>query len=113
MAHRRQRRRPGSTPEARENQLVSSAYDLAEKRILDGTASAQEVVHFLKKGSPREQVEVERLRNENELLRAKVENMASAKRIEELYSAALDAMRGYAGQIVEEEEDLGEIDYDH
>ena len=113
MPKGRQRRRPASTPEARENQLISSTYDLVEKRILDGTASAQETVHFLRKGSPREQLELERLRNENEVLRAKVESMASAKRVEELYTQALEAMRSYAGQPIETAEDLGELDYEN
>jgi len=42
-------------------------------------------------------LEQERLLRENELLNARVEQLASAKRVEDLYSAALDAMRAYAG----------------
>jgi hypothetical protein len=46
------------------------------------------------------------LSRENELLNAKVEHMASAKRVEELYETALNAMRAYAGQdiLTEDEE---------
>lgn len=91
-------RRPQSTPEGRENQLVSMAVDLAEKQLEAGTASAQVISHFLKQGSIREQLEQERLIRENELLKAKVDQMASTKRIEELYEVALNAMRTYAGQ---------------
>ena len=94
----RRRRRPGTTPEARENQLVALAVDRAEQQIRDGTASAQVITHFLKLGSTREFLEQERLRHENELLEAKREAIASAQRVEELYKTALDAMRTYAGQ---------------
>lgn len=94
----RRRGRPATTPENRENQLVSLAVDLAEKQMIEGTASAQVMTHYLKLGSTREKLEQERLQKENELLNAKVEQLASAKRVEELYSEALNAMRSYAGQ---------------
>jgi hypothetical protein len=77
--------------------MVSLAYDLAEKRMEAGTASAQEVTHFLKLGSSREYLEQERLRNENLLTQAKIELMASQQRQEELIADALNAMRGYQG----------------
>lgn len=100
-------RRPATSPQARENQMVSLAYDLAEKRMKAGTASAQEVTHFLKLGSSREMLEQERLRNENELTQAKIEMMASQQRQEELIADALNAMRGYTGQEpVEDYEDF-------
>jgi hypothetical protein len=99
----RRRRRTALTDEGREQQLVSSAIDLAEKQLTEGTASAQVITHYLKLGSTRERLEQERLRNENELLKSKVESLASAKRVEELYGEALRAMRQYAGQDVEEE----------
>lgn len=105
MATNKRKRRPATTPEARENQMISSAIDLAERQLLEGTASAQVITHYLKLGSTREALEQERLSNENAVLRAKVEAMASAKRVEELYEAALNAMRNYAGKEVEEYED--------
>ena len=92
------RRRPATTPEARENQLVDLAYSLAEKQLRDGTATSQTIIHYLKLGSSRERLEQKRLENENKLLDAKVESMKSAKRVEELYEEALNAMRSYAGQ---------------
>lgn len=94
--------RPATTPENRENQLVSLAIDLVEKQLAQGTASAQVITHYLKLGSTREKLEQERLSRENELLRAKVESLASAKRVEQLYEEALKAMRAYAGQDVED-----------
>lgn len=92
------KRRPARTPEARENQLISLAVDLTERQLRDGTASSQVISHYLKLGSSRERLEQERLKNENILLEAKAEALASARRVEELYSKALNAMRTYAGQ---------------
>lgn len=91
------RSRPALTPEARENQLISLAVDLAEQQLRDGTASSQVISHYLKLGSTRASLEKEKLERENELLRAKTENLESSKRIEELYKDALDAMKKYSG----------------
>jgi len=93
------RRPPATTPEGRENQLISLAVDLAEKQILDGTASAQVISHFLKLGSTRERLEQQRLVQEVKLTQAKIEAMASAGRIEELYTEAIAAMRSYGGKL--------------
>ena len=64
--------RPALTPEAREGQLIALATDLVEQRLRDGTATSQEVVHFLRLGSMRERLEREKLENENILLGAGV-----------------------------------------
>ena len=90
--------RPALTPEARENQLISLAVDLVEQRLIDGTASSQETTHFLKLGSTKAQAELEKLRLENELVKAKTEAYKSAKRVEELYTDAIKAFRRYNGQ---------------
>ena len=90
--------RPALTPEARENQMISLAVDLAEKQLQEGTASSQVITHFLKLGSTKERLEKEKLIEENKLLKAKTENIQSMKRVEELYIKALNAMRDYSGQ---------------
>ena len=90
--------RPALSPEARENQLISLAVDLVEQRLLDGTASSQEVTHFLKLGSMKERLEREKLEEENKLLKARTEQIQSMKRVEELYEEAIKAMRNYGGQ---------------
>lgn len=106
MAEGRPRRRPpATTPEARENQLVSLAFDLAEQQLREGNASAQVTSHYLKLGTAREKLELEKLRKQNELLKNQSEAMASGKVVEELYSKALNAMRSYQGQEVEDEEE--------
>ena len=90
------RPKPASSPEARETQLISYAINLAEQQLLDGTASSQVITHYLKLGSMKEQLEMEKLREENKLLKAKTEMLESAKRTEELYLQALAAMKSYS-----------------
>lgn len=92
-----QKRRPALSPEARENQMVSLAVDLAEKQLMEGTASSQVITHYLKLGSTKERLEKEKLERENELLRAKADAIQSSQRVEELYMNALNAMRNYSG----------------
>ena len=46
-----------STPGARESQVIAKAYDLAERRIMEGTASDTLIREFIKLGSPKEQIE--------------------------------------------------------
>lgn len=89
--------RPALTPEARENQLISLANDLAEKQLREGTASSQVITHYLKMGSEKERLERERLEEENKLLRAKTEALQSQKNMEERYIEAINAMKRYSG----------------
>jgi hypothetical protein len=95
------RRRPATTPEAREQEMVSMAMELAENQIREGTASSQVITHFLKAGSLREQLEQERIAHENALLQVKKEALESAKRVEAMYAEALNAMRSYSGQLTD------------
>lgn len=92
------RYRPATTPDERENQLISLASDLAETQLRSGTASSQVVTHFLKLGSSRERLEQKRLEQENLLISAKIEQMASQDRIEGLYAQAMAAFGVYSGQ---------------
>lgn len=92
------KRRPALSNEARENQMISLAIDLAEQQLMDGTASSQVITHYLKLGSTKERLEKEKLAKENELLKAKAEAIRSADKIEELYNNAIKAMRSYSGQ---------------
>lgn len=90
--------RPALTPEARENQLISLAVDLAERQLQDGTASSQVITHYLKLGTSKEKIEKEILEKQKDLITAKTEALKSAKRVEELYAKAIKAMRSYSGQ---------------
>ena len=92
------RRRPATTPEELENEMIGLAFDATRRRIQDGDASSQEIVHFLKLGSSREKLEQQRIEHENELTKVKIEAAAGQQRIEALYADAINAMRSYAGQ---------------
>lgn len=96
-SRKEQSKRPALSPEARENQLIAMAYDLAEQHLRDGTATSQEITHFLKLGSTKERIEKEILEKQKDLITAKTENLQSQARIEELYTNALNAMRIYNG----------------
>ena len=98
-------RRPALTPEARENQMISLAVDLAEKQLQEGTASSQVITHFLKLATAKERIEREILEKQKDLITAKTEALQSAKRIEELYTNALNAMKNYSGQGADDPED--------
>lgn len=90
--------RPALTPEARENQLIALAVDLAEKQLIEGTASSQVITHYLKLGSTKEKIEKEILEQQKELISAKTQSLKSMARVEELYSEAISAMKRYSGQ---------------
>lgn len=104
--------RPALTPEARENQLIYLATELAEQQLRDGTASSQVITHYLKLGSTKERIEKEILVKQKELISAKTEALQSAKRIEELYANAISAMKQYSGHS-SNEEDIDEESEDY
>lgn len=99
------KRRPALSPEAREQQMIGYAVDLAEKQLLDGTASSQVITHFLKLGTAKYELEKEKLKQENKMMEAKTKAIESSEEIKVLYENALKAMRGYAGQDEEYDEE--------
>lgn len=88
---------PVLTPEERENQLISLAFDRAEIQLREGTASSQVITHFLKLGTVRSEIELEKLKRENELLAAKTNAIESAENQEKIYAEAIEAMKKYRG----------------
>mgnify|MGYP003493854501 CR=1 FL=1 len=90
--------RPALTPEAKENQAIALAMDLAIQQLQDGTASSQLITEFVKRGSTKAYLEQEILKEQKELMSAKKEALRSAERIEKMYAEALTAMRTYSGQ---------------
>lgn len=104
-------RPPANSPETREQQLIALAMDLAEKQLRDGTATSQVQTHFLKLATETEKLNREKLRNENKLLLARVDELESRKRVEELYANALLAMREYSGELDHMELD-DDMDYE-
>ena len=89
--------RPAISPEARENQMIAKAIDLAEKQLDEGTASSQVITHFLKLATSKAQLEKEKLERENALLKAKTDSIEAQQRSDELFNNAIEAMKRYSG----------------
>lgn len=79
------------------NQITASAYNLAEQKILDGTAPSQLILYFLKLGDESREEELKKLRTENELLNEKIETLRQSRRNEAAYADVIRAMREYNG----------------
>ena len=91
------KRRPALDPEAKMQQMVSLAFDVAEEQLENRTASSQVITHFLKYGTEKAKLEAEKIRYETELLKAKTELTKSQKTSEEMFTKAVEAMRKYSG----------------
>lgn len=102
---------PVSSPEAREKQIINLAYNEAEKRIRDGTATSQLLTFFLKLGSVREQMELEKIRSDLRMTDAKIRQIDEQKDIKELYEKAIEAQKRYRGNMFSGDEEEYE-DYD-
>ena len=89
---------PATTEEAREKQLIAMAYDLAEQRMRDGTASSQEVVHFLRMGSQKDRLEEEIMGEQKRLVTAKAGAYESTKNLETMLSEAMEMLKTYRGE---------------
>ena len=98
------RTRTPLTSEARENQMISLAMDLAEQQLRDGTASSQLITEFVKRGSTKARIEKELLEKQRDLAAAKADAIKAADRLEELMKEATKAMRRYQGMDEEEED---------
>lgn len=92
------------SPEARENQMISLAIDLAEEQLRNGTASSQVITHYLRLGSTKEREEKEKLQEEVKLLKAKTKALESAEETNQLYAEAIKAFKSYNG-VTEDEDD--------
>lgn len=99
------RRRVIDDPEARENMMIDLSMQCAEKQLREGKASSQVIVHFLKLGTKKAEMELEKLAMEKELMRAKTEQIEAEKKTGELYAKAIAAMGLYSGRQVNIDED--------
>lgn len=89
--------RPAQTLEARENQLIALAVDVAEEKLRDGTASSQIITHFLKLGTTREQLEKDILKEQKELVKEKTKSLRESKNMDKMYEDAINALKEYSG----------------
>lgn len=99
------RSRPATTPEAQENRMISLAVDLAEKQLAEGTASTPVITHYLKLATSRESEEREKLRLENQLLKARTTQIDSETKNSDTLEKAMRAFSIYSGSAEEEPDD--------
>lgn len=105
----RRKTRTPLTPEARENQMISLAMDLAEQQLRDGTATSQLITEFVKRGSIKAQIEKELLEKQRDLAAAKAEAIKAGDRLEELMEKAVRAIGRYRG--IDEDKDAYDDEY--
>lgn len=86
------------TTEGREIQIASLAVDLAEKKIRDGTASNQLIIHYLNIASSNNRLEKELLEKKKELMDAKIELAKSNSTGNQSYIDAINALKSYSGE---------------
>lgn len=110
MAKRKQS--PARTPEARENQLIAMAVDEVEKRLQNGTISSQLLAILLKLATTKAQLEIEKLRSDISLQKAKEQEIEDKASNSDLYAAALSAFKSYKGESDEEYDDEYDDEYD-
>lgn len=94
----------GRSLEAREQQMIGYAMDLAEIQLREGTASPLVISHYLKLGSSREILEQERIRHQNELSDVKARAIEDKEHLDELFKNAMESMGRYRGNYDSQED---------
>lgn len=94
---------PARTPEELEKRCINLAEQQAEQMLLEGKAPNSILLHYLKLGTSKAELEKTKLEHETKLLEAKKDALESSKRTEELMQEAIKAFKGYAGQDDEDE----------
>lgn len=85
------------TDQGRESFLVNLAYNIAEKQLLEGTASSQIIAHFLKLGTQKYKLENEKLKSDLDVAKAKIRDFENREDTKVLYQEAINAFRSYMG----------------
>ena len=88
---------PASTHEGRDAQMIDLAYACAEQRMRDGTASSQEIIHFLRLATEKTKLEEEKLRHETALLETKQHAIDAAESSNVDYANVIAHLRRYKG----------------
>lgn len=89
------RPRPVLDPESRENQMVGLAVDLAEKQLIDGTASAAVITHYLRLGTEKAKLDRLKLEKEVALISAKAASIEASHDNESLAKQVMESMKSY------------------
>lgn len=102
---------PAKTPEARENQLINLAFNLAERKLKEGTASSQLITTLINMGGTKMRYEIEKLKSDLKVANAKIEAYEGDRNKDLDYAKVLSTFKSYQGTPVEEyDEDIYEED---
>jgi hypothetical protein len=89
---------PPRSEEELEKLCISEATDMALEQLRNRTASSQIIVHYLRLGSLKEQAELEKTKNEIELLKAKKKSLEADEERTKKYQEVIDAITSYMGK---------------
>ena len=101
---------PPRTEEEAEKRAIGLATELAIEQLRKGTASSQIITHFLKLGSLKEQAELEKTREEIELIKAKKKAIELSEEQDKRYQEVIKAIASYSGK--DSEWEIVEDDYE-
>lgn len=89
------KRRTARSDKQRDRRLVNMATDLVEERMRTGKATAAEIIHYLRLGSPERRLEQDLLKEKTKMVKAKTRAIQTGERLEKLYLGAQKAMQSY------------------
>lgn len=98
--------RPALTLEASETENIALAINEAKRQLMNHTASSQVIVHYLRLGTVERELELEKMRRENELLEAKTKSIRDSARSSESSERALAAFKRYSGNFTTPDEEI-------
>jgi hypothetical protein len=95
---------PARSPEELEKRCINLAEQQAEAMLESGKAPTQVLLHYLKLGTSKAELERAKLEHETKLLGAKTEALESAKKTEEIMQEVIAVFKGYGGNTFKEED---------
>ena len=98
--------RPALTLVASETENIALAINEAKRQLMNHTASSQVIVHYLRLGTVERELELEKMRRENELLEAKTKSIRDSARSSESSERALAAFKRYSGNFSVSDADI-------
>lgn len=89
---------PPLNHESRLNKITDLVLSQVEKQLKDGTVSSQIATFFLNHDLEKKTLELERLRLENDHLRAKIKSEESKQNLEDQINEVMEALKSYTVQ---------------
>ena len=86
---------PAQSPEELEKRNIHLAEERAAKMLEEGTAPTSILLHYLKLGTSKAELEKAKLENETKLLTAKTEALESAKDVSKMMEDVMNCIKGY------------------